>query len=143
MQINNFEWESKANVWLYDVEKRKTRELPITNIPAHTTVANMEWLDDRYFLFIVQFDSGTIVRGGDVYVYDTKTDQYKAIVINNDNKFQTSDFDVYNQDFVIIHSYLYDDQYYYTEDKYHLLTHDEIYDLIKNNKTIDLSSLKA
>ena len=141
--LNDYDFEVNAKVYMYDVEKRKTRQLPITNLPEQTTVEDMEWLDDRYFLFIVQFDAGTIVRGGDVYIYDTKTDQYKAIVKNTDKKFMTSGFNVYNEDFVVIHSYLYEDTYNFTEDKYHLLTHNEIYDLINNNKTIDLSSIKS
>jgi hypothetical protein len=138
--LNDFLEEYTAHVYMYDVEKRETKELLMPDLPSERTVEDMEWLDDRYFLFVVQFDDGLAVRGGDVYVYDTETDEYKAIIKSEDYwKFQTEDFDVYRNDFVIFNSWLGDGHANFTEKKYHMLTYDEIYDLIKNNKILDLS----
>ena len=137
--FNDFQAEYTAHVYMYDMEKRETKELLMPDLPEYRTVTNMEWLDDRYFLFVVQYNTGLVVRGGDVYVYDTKTDEYKAIIKSEDySKFQTEKLDVYSEDFVIFYSWLGDGTANFIENKYHILSYDEIYDLINNNKTIDL-----
>ena len=142
--LNDYEAEYTAHVYMYDVGKRETKELLMPNLPEYRTVEDMEWLDDRYFLFIVQYDTGLVVRGGDVYVYDTETNEYKAIIKSEDYwKFQTGNFDVYSDDFVIFNSWLDDGTANFTENKYHILTFDEIYDLIENNKILDLSKKES
>ena len=138
--FNDYQAEYTAHVYMYDVEKQETKELLMPDLPEYRTVANMEWLDDRYFLFIVQYDTGLVVRGGDVYVFDTKTGEYKAIIKSEDYwKFQTEKLDVYSEDFVIFNSWLGDGIANFTENKYNILTFDEIYDLIENNNVLDLS----
>ena len=137
--LNDHQMESNAHVYMYDVENRETKELLMPELPSNTTASYMEWLDDRYFMFVVQLDHGSVVRGGDVYVYDTETGIYKAITKSSDWKFQTCSFNVYSTDFVIFNSVLYEETMNFTENKYNILTFDEIYDLIENNKSLDLS----
>lgn len=139
--FNDFEGESVTHVYMYDIEKRETRELSITDIPQDRTVSSMEWLDDRYFLFVVMSDHGTVVRGGDIYVYDTQTDEYKVIIKSEDNwQLQASDFNVFMDEFVIVNCWMQGENGAdLTIRKHYLLTYDEIYDLIENNKIIDLS----
>lgn len=139
---NDYEWEAYSNVYLCDIEKKTTRKLDLSELPPQRTVTTMEWLDDRYFMFVIQFDQGTIAVGGDLYVYDTQTDKYQPIVVNSNGAFQTHGVESYEKLFVVKSS-LYDDEDYFTTEKYHTLTADEIYDLIKNNKTVDLSKTKA
>ncbi|MDD4474434.1 MAG: DUF4652 domain-containing protein [Eubacteriales bacterium] len=141
--LNDAQMEYTAQVFMYDVEKRETRKLLMPNLPRDRTAVDMEWLDDRYFLFVVQLDHGSVVRGGDTYVYDTQTDEYKVITKSEDWKFQTHGFDVYGEDFVVVNSYLYEDTMNFTEDKYHILTFDEIYDLINSNKVLDLNKIES
>lgn len=141
--LNDAQMEYTAQVFMYDVEKRETRKLLMPNLPRDRTAVDMEWLDDRYFLFVVQLDHGSVVRGGDTYVYDTQTDEYKVITKSEDWKFQTHGFDVYGEDFVVVNSYLYEDTMNFTEDKYHILTFDEIYDLINSNKVFDLNKIES
>lgn len=142
--FNDYEFEVTAQVFMYDVEKRETNELLMPDLPPDRTAANMEWLDDRYFLFIVMFDQGSVVRGGDVYVYDTETGEYRAIIKCEDYwEFQTESIDIYNDEFIIFNSWVGDGACNFDEIKHHLLTFDEIYDLIENNKTIDLSQKES
>ena len=143
--LDDYEFEYNAHVYMYDIEKRETRELMITDIPEYRTVSSMEWLNGRYFLFVVQFDTGTVVRGGDVYVYDTETDEYKVIIRSEDYwELQADDFDVYKDEFVIINGWMRGENTSdLTKRKHYLLTYDEIYDLIDNNKIIDLSKRES
>lgn len=138
---NDYEWEAYSNVYLCDIEKKTTRMLDLSELPPQRTVTTMEWLDDRYFMFVIQFDQGTIVVGGDVYVYDTETDKYQPLIVNSDPKFQTHGIESYEKLFVVKSS-LYEETYNFTTEKYHTLTADEIYSMINSNKTIDLSLIK-
>ena len=140
--LNDFTGEYNAKVFMHDVEKKETKELKMPNLPRDTTVSSMEWLDDRYFLFVVQRDHGSVVRGGDAYVYDTKNNEYKAIIKNSDWKYQTYSFNVFSEDFVVINSWLYEETMNFAEKKHYIMTFDEVYDLMKNNKTLDLSKKK-
>lgn len=138
---SDFEWEATTTVYLRNIESKTTRTLDLSGLPANRTAAGLQWLDDRYFMFVVQFDAGTIVVGGDVYVYDTETDKYQPLIVNSLNPFQTYGIESYEKLFVI-KSYLYEETYNFTTEKYHTLTADEIYSMINSNKTIDLSLIK-
>ncbi len=138
---DDFEYEASTTVYLYDVESKATKTLDLSALPENRTAAGLQWLDDRYFMFVVQLDHGTIVRGGDVYVYDTQTDKYQPLIVNSSSPFQTFAIDSYEKLFVI-KSFLYDDTMNFTTEKYHTMTADEIYALIEGNKTVDLSLIK-
>ncbi len=140
---DDFEYEHTASIYLYDVAKRETVKLSNLDLPEYTTPAYLQWLDDRYFMFVVQLDHGSVVRGGDVYVYDTETEKCQPIIKNSYWPFQTYGFEVYGDNFVVINSLLYEETMNFTEPKHHILTVEEIYDLIKSNKTIDLSQIEA
>lgn len=139
---SDFDFEVIAVVRMYDVAKDTVSVVEFKNFPKQRTVAAMQWLDNRYFLFVVQGDTGTIVRGGDVYVYDTETGKYQHLVANSDNRMQTEGFTVYPDNGVLFSSQLYEETYNFTEVKKHYFTMEEIYDLIKSGKTVDLYTAK-
>lgn len=139
---NDFEFEVIAVVRMYDVAKDTVSVVEMKNFPKQRTVAAMQWLDNRYFLFVMQLDSGTIVRGGDVYVYDTENGSYQQLVANSDPRMQTEGFTVYPDNGVLFSSQLYEETYNFTEVKKHYFTMEEIYDLIKSGKTVDLYTRK-
>lgn len=139
---DDFEYEYTASIYLYDVAKRETVKLSGLDLPEYTTPAYLQWLDDRYFMFVVQLDHGSVVRGGDVYVYDTETEKCQPIIKNSYWPFQTYGFEVYDDSFVVINSLLYEETMNFTEPKHHILTVEEIYDLINSGKTVDLSKIE-
>lgn len=136
---DDFEYEFNATICIYDVAKRETTKLTDLKLPENMTPAYLQWLDNRYFMFVVQFDHGTVVRGGDVYIYDTQTQKYQPLIKNSSRLFQTYSFDVYGDSYVVVNSLLYEKTMNFTEPKYNILTVKEIYDHIKSGKTIDLS----
>lgn len=139
---NNFDFEVIAVVHMYDVAKDTVSVVEMKNFPAQRTVSAMEWLDNRYFLFVMQLDAGTIVRGGDVYVYDTENGSYQQLIANSNWRMQTEGFTVYPEIGVLFSSQLYEETYNFTEVKKHYFTMEEIYDLIKSGKTVDLYTQK-
>ncbi len=139
---NDFDFEVIAVVRMYDVAKDAVSVVEMKNFPKQRTVAAMQWLDNRYFLFVMQLDSGTIVRGGDVYVYDTENGSYQQLVANSSWLMQTEGFTVYPDNGVLFSSQLYEETYNFTEVKKHYFTMEEIYDLIKSGKTVDLYTQK-
>ncbi len=136
--FNNFQMECTAQVYLYDDGTHTTRELQMPLLPQSRTAAFMEWLDDRYFLFVVQLDHGSVVRGGDVYFYDTQTDDYGKIIEMKDPHQQIYSFNVYSDAFIIFNAIEYEETYNFTEDVYFSVTVDEIRNLISGKNTMIL-----
>ena len=135
--LNDFDQEETARVYLYDVDERKTQELLI-KLPDFITVSRMKWLDNRYFMFIAQSNAGTFAKGGDVYVYDTQTDNYKMIISRTNTDYQISNMDVYADSFCVFTSILYEKTFSSYQSFYHIITFDEMYNLIKSSKVLKL-----
>ncbi len=87
---NDFAGEYNATVWVYDIDAGILTEQPMDDLGEDYTPSFMSWYDSRYFLFISQLDHGSIVRGGDVYVYDTDTHEYRMIIDAQDRLMFTS-----------------------------------------------------
>ena len=127
--FNTYFWEAYADVYLYHLASGQKRKLEITEIPEEDTVAFMEWLDERYFLFVVQYSAGTIVRGGDLYVYDTVTDDYASLVEREDSHLQIRSFSLGEQT-LILDTPLYDETWNETEDRSYEIPLETVYRLI-------------
>ena len=136
--FNDFQMEARANVYLYDVKTQQKKELSMSELPKNTTASFMKWLDNRYFLFVGQLDHGSVVRGGDLYVYDTETDKYKKIIGTEDEYTQISSFDVYGDSFILVTCEVYEETWNDTIKQYYTVPIDEISNLISNNKTTTL-----
>ena len=117
---NDYEWEYNATAYLFDTETGRLHGSPMDDLGENYTPSFMGWLDSRYFLFVVQFDHGTIVRGGDIYIYDTQTDEYRLLIKAGSLDAHTlmiHAFEVQGDD-VVFHAYDYDydtDQYTSTQ----------------------------
>ncbi len=134
--MNDFSLENESTVYLYDVENRVNRELSF-DLPQDRTVSAMRWLDERYFLFVSQLDHGSVVRGGNVYYYDTETDTCGLIIDPSTPLLQINEFDRYD-DFMFMTAALYEETYNFTDDKHFAVTYEQIYDLIENGKVLTL-----
>ncbi len=126
-----------ASIYLYDVAKREAVKLSNLTLPENTTPAYLQWLDDRYFMFILRLDEDDVVRSGDVYVYDTEAEKCQQIIKTS----QTCTLNVYSNSFVVITST--NDIKNSAKPEYHIITAKEIYSLINSNETVDLSKKEA
>ncbi len=141
---DNFSLEGgSTTVYMYDIRTDSLSELALPDLPIAYAPSYLEWLDERYFLFVLQLDHGTVSRGGDVYVYDTDTGEYRRIVANPEKRFQISEIHTYGNDFVVFESVMYDETMNFTVPKHNVLTCDEIMQLIRGKSEIDLSTMTA
>lgn len=141
---DNFSLEGgSTTVYMYDIRTDSLSELALPDLPIAYAPSYLEWLDERYFLFVLQLDHGTVSRGGDVYVYDTETGEYRRIVANPEKRFQISEIHTYGNDFVVFESVMYDETMNFTVPKHNVLTCDEIMQLIRGKSEIDLSAMTA
>ena len=129
--LNNYTWEEPSDVYLYEASTGEKRQLDMSRLPRNELVTEMKWLDGRYFLFVSQFDHGTIAIGGDVWVYDTETDDYFRIVAREDGDMQISYIKVYDGMVLFTMYYYVDDAYDETETHYYALSAEEVYQLIE------------
>lgn len=136
--LNNYTWEEPSDVYLYEAATGEKRQLDMSRLPRNELVTAMKWLDGRYFLFVSQFDHGTVAIGGDVWVYDTETDEYFRIIAREDymDYMQIANMTVYDG-MVLFHvPYYTDDGYSDTEMHYYTLSTKEIYELIDSRTEI-------
>lgn len=134
--LNNHTWEKPSDVYLYEAATGEKRQLDMSGLPRNELVTAMRWLDGRYFLFVSQFDHGTIAIGGDVWVYDTETDEYFRIIAREDGYMQISYITVYDGMVLFYVPYYIDDAYSDTEMHYYTLSTKEIYQLIDTRNEI-------
>ncbi len=79
--INDFVPAAGGSIWIYDVDTRDKKETAISaSMKEDYAPAFMSWLDDRYFLFVEFFIGGSSTYGGDLCVYDTKTDHFFKLI---------------------------------------------------------------
>jgi hypothetical protein len=123
-------------VYLYEASTGEKRQLDMSRLPRNELVTEMKWLDGRYFLFVSQFDHGTIAIGGDVWVYDTETDDYFRIIAREDGDMQISYIKVYDGMVLFTMYYYVDDAYDETETHYYALSAEEVYQLIETRSEI-------
>lgn len=135
--FNTYAWEAKAEVYLYHVATGEKRQLDVSGLREEDTVAFMEWLDDRYFLFVSQYGAGTIVRGGDLYVYDTVEDAYALLVDRQDDHLQIRSFS-FEKERLILDVPLYDESWNETVDRVFEIPLETVYRLIQEKGTFTL-----
>ena len=71
-------WESRSNLWLYDVRKDSTFRL-VEYVNEHV-VKNFRWHPNRDIIFYVYgYGYGTVSVGGDIYATDMKGNHVKLI----------------------------------------------------------------
>ncbi len=138
--FNTYAWEAVADVYLYDVSAGEKHQLDLSGLHEEDTVAFMEWLDDRYFLFVSQYAQGTIVRGGDLYVYDTAADTYSLLVDRADDHLQIRSF-FCEKDTLILDTPLYDESWNETVNRTYEFPLETVYDWIEkgDSSTLEVS----
>lgn len=118
--FNNFEPECTTEAYVYDTYTGKLVELDQSVLPEEETISFMSWLNDRYLLFVSQLDHGTIVKGGELWCYDTTYKTYEKVVAVSDKRLQITGFKFHNvggDERVEVTAVYYDETYNFTEDK--------------------------
>ncbi|MBQ3002656.1 MAG: DUF4652 domain-containing protein, partial [Clostridia bacterium] len=137
---NDYEWEHNASVCIYNFEKHSLTSKPMDELGENYTPSFMAWLDNRYFLFVVQFDHGTVARGGDIYVYDTETHDSRLLIDANydsPRELMINSFAIDGQNITFSgYDYNYDTDLY--ADWEYTVTTDFVYDLIKKGSYVTL-----
>ena len=139
---NDYEWEYNATVYIYDIETGKLTVQPMDDLGENDTPSFMAWFDERYFLFVVQFDHGTIAVGGDVYVYDTEADTYRKLIGVEDPRMMIASFErrwetLMDAPAPLLFSVAYyDEGYAEHEELLYGMTHEELLVLIENGETL-------
>ncbi|MCK8825912.1 DUF4652 domain-containing protein [Fuchsiella alkaliacetigena] len=77
--ISPFEFELKGDVYLYDIENETSNKIIKVGVEKNDTAKVIKWLDNERLLTIIGFGVGTVSRGGDLYLYDLKTEQLSLI----------------------------------------------------------------
>ena len=138
--FTNFEMEGYAATFLYDIETGEKQELSLTDaLPLNHAAFAYCWLDDRYLLMAEKLDRGTIAVGGDIYVYDTETEQCSALIVASQPELQFQQIDMLNDELILIKAALYEETYYFTEDVFFTVKTDRLYELIENGGSMTIS----
>ena len=138
--FTNFEMEGYAATFLYDIETGEKQELSLTDaLPLNHAAFAYCWLDDRYLLMAEKLDRGTIAVGGDIYVYDTETEQCSALIVASQPELQFQQIDMLNDELILIKGALYEETYYFTEDVFFTVKTDRLYELIESGGSMTIS----
>ncbi len=118
--FNNFEPECTTEAYVYDTYTGKLVELDQSVLPEEETISYMGWLNDRYLLFVSQLDHGSVVKGGELWCYDTTYKTYEKVVAVSDKRLQITGCKFHNvggDERVEVNAVYYDETYNFTEDK--------------------------
>ena len=118
--FNNFEPECTTEAFVYDTYTGKLVELDQSVLPEEETISYMGWLNDRYLLFVSQLDHGSVVKGGELWCYDTTYKTYEKVVAVSDKRLQITGCKFHNvggDERVEVNAVYYDETYNFTEDK--------------------------
>ncbi len=118
--FHNFEPECTTEAYVYDTYTGKLVELDQSVLPEEETISYMTWMDDRYLLFISQLDHGSVVKGGELWCYDTTYKTYEKVLAVSDKRLQITGCKFHNvggDERVEVNAVYYDETYNFTEDK--------------------------
>lgn len=151
--ISDFDMEGEFSLYIYNADTDEKNEIRINGLAPNHSPSHVCWLDDRYFLFVEQFDYGTSTFGGTVYYYDTATDAFARVIDADINKIQIAAVDMLDRnslydyfDATMLDLYLDGDMFLvsaavvqsgnFISDKYFVFSRDEIMSCISGGNTI-------
>ena len=126
-----------GSLYVYDFDSRRASWLELDGLREGYTPAFADWLDDRYILFVEQLASGAFTVGGDLCVYDTENDTFRRLTHTARENFQIRSFEIFGRDYLVFNCTQYDEAYI-GMDSHPILVMAELYELIRDGKTVDL-----
>ena len=139
--FTDFEMEGGlATIYMYDIDTGEKRGFSLEEeLPRDHDAFSFCWLDDRYLLMAEKLDHGSIARGGDIYVYDTETEQCKVLIETSQYELQLQYFNVLNDELILIKGVLYEETHNFTEDVFFTVKTDRLYELIESGGSMTIS----
>ena len=151
--ISDFDLEGEFSLYIYNADTNEKNEICINDLEPDHSPSHVCWLDNRYFLFVEQFNYGTSTFGGTVYYYDTETDTFGQVIDVDVRTLQITAVDMLDRkslydyfDATMLDMYLDGDMFLvsaavvqrgnFVSDKYFVFSRDEIMNCISGGNTI-------
>ncbi|KAB3526772.1 DUF4652 domain-containing protein [Alkaliphilus serpentinus] len=130
--ISPYEFETLGELHIYDIDsKTKSTIIKTIDIGDQSSVKLVKWLDDRYLLTIIGYAYGTVSRGGSLYIYDTKENNYKLLLEKEDeNRREIMDLVIKPSEVTIMYA-KHDEQYMEYKVEEEVFTINELLEMIK------------
>ncbi|HEY9059746.1 MAG TPA: DUF4652 domain-containing protein [Pseudobacteroides sp.] len=77
--ISPYEFELNGNVYVFDTDTEIAKKVIQVDIKQEDSAKVVKWLDDDRLLVIIGYGKGTVSRGGNLYLYNLKTDELKTL----------------------------------------------------------------
>lgn len=139
--FTDFEMESGfTTIYLYDIETEEKRDFSLEDeLPRDHDAFSFYWLDDRYLLLAERLDHGSISRGGNIYVYDTETEQCRPLIETSQYELQLQTINALNDELLLLKGVLYEETLNFTEDVFFTVHTDKLYELIESGASMTIS----
>ncbi|MBQ2254474.1 MAG: DUF4652 domain-containing protein, partial [Clostridia bacterium] len=137
LAFNNFEPECTTEAYVYNASTGKLIKLDQSVLPEEETISSMYWLSSTELLFVSQLDHGTIVKGGELWCYDTEDGRYEKVFDVSDKRLQITGAEYFDQNGksrIRVNAVYYDETYNFTEDKTYVFTQYAIGRIMGDNK---------
>ncbi|MBR5264903.1 MAG: DUF4652 domain-containing protein, partial [Clostridia bacterium] len=135
--FHNFALECTTEAFVYNTSTGKLIELDQSVLPEEETISYMYWLSSTELLFVSQLDHGTIVKGGELWCYDTEDGRYEKVFDVSDKRLQITGAEYFDQNGksrIRVNAVYYDETYNFTEDKTYVFTQYAIGRIMGDNK---------
>jgi len=77
--ISPYEFELNGNVYIFDTDNETAKKAIQVDIKKEDSAKVVKWLDNDRLLVIIGYGKGTVSRGGNLYLYNIKTNELKAV----------------------------------------------------------------
>lgn len=77
--ISPYEFELNGNVYVFDTDSEIAKKVIQVDIKQEDSAKVVKWLDDDRLLVIIGYGKGTVSMGGNLYLYNLKTDELKTL----------------------------------------------------------------
>lgn len=91
--VSPYIWESVGELYIYDFISEDIKVLIKDRLPNKHTIKKIEWLNNDILILIIGLAYGTVSLGGNLYLYNSLTDELNIIVEKTGNK-EIIDFNI-------------------------------------------------
>lgn len=77
--ISPYEFELNGNVYIFDTDNETAKKAIQVDIKKEDSAKVVKWLDNDRLLVIIGYGKGTVSRGGNLYLYNIKANELKAV----------------------------------------------------------------
>lgn len=78
--ISPYEWECIGDLYIYNLIDDEMKVFGKEKLPEQSSIKSLKWLDEENLLMIIGLAYGTVSVGGNLYLYNHRTDSFKLII---------------------------------------------------------------